>query len=72
MIGTLVTISIFLAGQVIVGIVWGVRLEGKVNLQEQRTTDLKELINTRFDSTDERLKRIERAMNGSLRNDGHH
>lgn len=69
MLGALISISIFLAGQVIVGIVWGVRLEGKVNLQEQRTTDLKELINTRFDGTDERLKRIERAMNGKLRHD---
>jgi hypothetical protein len=69
MVSILVTISIFIIGQVIGGIVWGVRLEGKVNLQDQRTTDLKELINTRFDSTDERLKRIERSLNGHLRHD---
>lgn len=69
MVSSLITIAIFLAGQVVVGIVWGVRLEGKVNLQEQRTTDLKELINSRFDNTDDRLKRIERSLNGALRHD---
>ena len=66
MVAILTTISVFIIGQAIAGIIWGVRLEGKVNLQDQRTTDLKELINQRFDGTDERLKRIERALNGSL------
>lgn len=67
MVSALISVATFLAAQIVVGIVWGVRLEGKVNLQEQRTTDLKELINSRFDSTDGRLKRIENALNGKLR-----
>jgi hypothetical protein len=69
MVAILTTISIFIVGQAIAGIIWGVRLEGKVNLGDQRVTDLKELINQRFDSTDERLKRIERSLNGHLRHD---
>lgn len=44
-------------------------LDGRVNLLDQKHVDLKELINSRFDSTDQRLARIERAMNGSLRHD---
>lgn len=69
MLTVIVSISLFVVAQAITGVIWGVRLEGKVNLQDQRTTDLKELINARFDGTDQRLGRIEKALNGNLRHD---
>ena len=47
-------------------IVWGLRLEGKQMTAEVHHNDLKELINTRFDSIDQRLDRVERSMNGFL------
>ena len=50
-------------------IVWSVRQEGKIKLQDQKIVDLKELINARFDASDTRLERIERSLNGSLRRD---
>lgn len=61
-------------------LVWGLRLEGRVNTSEQRFEDLKELIEAKFDGLDEkqkvihenadnRLARIERALNGHLRKD---
>jgi hypothetical protein len=65
----LISVSMFVVAQVVGGLIWALRLEGKVNLQEQRSTDLKELINERFDHTDERLSRIERSLNGYLRHD---
>jgi hypothetical protein len=56
------------------GIIWGIRQEGRITtLQEQRFTDrqalherhqdLKELMTTRFNATDQRLDSIERALN---------
>lgn len=54
-------------GFVIGGLVWGLRLEGRVNTADQRFLDLKELINSQFSGMDRRLERIERAMNGRLR-----
>lgn len=59
--------SVTLGLQLIGIVVWGVRLEGKVNNQDQRYGDLKELINTQFDNVNGRLDRIERAMNGAIR-----
>jgi len=50
-------------------VVWGIRQEGRIHLQEQRVTDLKELINTRFDMTEQRLERIEKCLNGMLRHE---
>lgn len=69
MASAIITISLFVVGQVLVGLTWAIRLEGKVNVQEQRVSDLKELINSRFDGTDARLQRIERTLNGSLHHD---
>lgn len=44
-----------------------VELDKRLALLEQSIDDLKELINARFDSGDQRLERIERSMNGFLR-----
>ena len=52
---------------VFAAVIWGIRLEGRVNVQEQRHTDLRELINTRFDALDTRLERVEKALNGMLK-----
>ena len=54
------------AAAIIGGVVWAVRLEGRVNTAIQRHEDLKELINTKFDAIEQRLDRIERALNGAL------
>lgn len=52
---------------VVVGaIAWAVRLESKIQLSDQKHTDLKELIESKLDSIADRLERIERAMNGAL------
>lgn len=69
MYGSIVSIAVFLFSSVICGIVWGVRLEGKVSLVDQKREDLKELINLRFDDMGRRLGRIEVALNGSLKRD---
>lgn len=62
----------------IMGVVaWALRLEGRINTAEkltetkdelymQKHNDLKELINSKFDTADNRLERIERALNGAL------
>lgn len=47
-------------------VVWSVRQEGKITLQEEKTAGLKELINARFDAMDKRLERIELVLNGNL------
>lgn len=48
-----------------------VELDKKAALYEQGVTDLKELINTRFDSSDQRLERVERkVLNGEYHNHG--
>ena len=47
-------------------IVWALRLEGRINTADQKYLDLKELINTKFDSVSDRLERIERSLNGYL------
>ena len=61
-----ITLGISIVG----AIAWAIRLEGRVNTVEKVTelkhTDLKELINTKFDSISSRLERIERALNGAL------
>ncbi len=51
----------------LLGVVWAIRLEGRVNMETQRVDDLKELINARFDGVSDRLLRIENALNGSIR-----
>lgn len=42
-------------------------VEDAKELATERTDGLKELIEEKFDSMDQRLARIERAMNGQLR-----
>lgn len=41
----------------------------RLALTEQAFVDLKELINTRFDSLDQRVGRVERSLNGYLRHE---
>lgn len=43
---------------VVTVIVWGLRLEGKVKVNEQVVIDLKELINTRFDALEKRIDKL--------------
>jgi hypothetical protein len=66
----MISLAIYISTVFIGGLVWAVRLEGRVNTQETLTKskheDLKELITTRFDSADKRMERIERSMNGRL------
>lgn len=57
---------VFVCGQLIVGVIWAVRQEGRINQANQRVDDLEKLINVRFDGVDGRLERIERSMNGFL------
>jgi hypothetical protein len=44
-------------------------LDKKAALFDQGIEDLKELINQRFNSSDQRVERIERSMNGHLKRD---
>ena len=57
---------IFAASSVFGAVIWALRLEGRIDTSEARYNDLKELINTRFDDSGNRLDRIERSMNGFL------
>ena len=57
---------IFSASCVFGAVIWALRLEGRIDTSEARYNDLKELINTRFDDSGNRLDRIERSMNGFL------
>lgn len=64
------TLAIYISSVLVGSIIWGLRLEGRVNtidqLEKQKSEDLKELFNTRFNAMDQRLERIERSLNGSL------
>lgn len=50
---------------------WAFNLSSRVSVQEQRHEDLLELISTRFDAVNDRLERIEDAMNGAFRHHDH-
>jgi hypothetical protein len=63
---------------IVASVVWGLRLEGRVNTTQQKITDserlsavqtegLERLLEAKFDAVDDRLARIERALNGSLK-----
>lgn len=65
----MVELAIFTAVSVFGIAVWGIRQEGRISQTNQRIDDLKELINSRFDSSDQRLSRIESSMNGFLHKD---
>lgn len=60
----------WLAASAVATVIWGVRLEGRVNTQEQLTDQrfdgIKELLEAEFKSISQRLDRIERSMNGRL------
>ena len=71
-----------LVTSVVASVIWGLRLEGRVNAIQQKIADkeetylskmagIKELISSKFDSVDSRLERIERSLNGSLHGDRH-
>lgn len=48
-------------GTALLGVIgWAFQLSSRVSVLEQQHVDLKELINTRFDSVDIRLERIEK------------
>lgn len=57
----------FLAAQATGAAVWIITLGNRVSLAEQRHVDLKELILTQLVAIDARLSRIERGMNGHLK-----
>lgn len=46
-------------------LVWALRLEGRVNLADQKYVDLLRLIDSKFDAVNDRLDRIDRSVNGS-------
>lgn len=46
---------------------WAFSLNSKVAVLIQRDEDYKDLVNTRFDSVDHRLSRIESALNGAIK-----
>lgn len=55
-------------GTVLIAVIgWAIRLESKVNVQDQKFDDLKELIEAKFDMIAQRLGRIETAMNGAFK-----
>lgn len=63
---TLSTESLIAGGTVMLGgIIWLLRLESRVAVQETRFADLKELINVRFD-------RVEKALNGYMDDERSH
>ena len=66
---TLLPLYIYISTVLLGSIIYAIRLEGRVNTEAQKQIDLKELINTKLDSIDQRLGRIEQAMNGALRKD---
>lgn len=66
MLAVVVTLAIFGVSQAIVGMVWGLRLEGEVKKNKVAQDDLKELLISKVDDVRDRLGRIERSMNGSL------
>lgn len=61
-----ISLYIYVTSVIIAGIVWGVRLEGKVNIGDRAVVDLKELLIFKLDSIDKRLDRIEKSYNGHL------
>lgn len=62
----------YLVGAALVAVVaWVFQMNTKVNVIEQKHEDFKEslekLIDAKFEAVADRLERIERALNGSLR-----
>lgn len=53
-----------LGGTMLAIIPWAFRLEGRVNVQDVKQEDLKELILAKLQALDDRTKRIESRING--------
>lgn len=60
---------LFGLANILICLMWGFRMEGRINIIDQRHIDLKELIGSRLTDIDGRLGRIERSLNGTLRHD---
>lgn len=74
----MIPVYLYITSVLVAAIVSHIRLEGRVNTQEQKQIDLKELINAKLDNLTElvnvklnpieqRLGRIEKSMNGHLK-----
>ena len=59
-LGIVSTVTLIIVG-------WAFQVSSKVNVLDQKHADLTILINFRFDALDARLKRIEQALNGSIK-----
>lgn len=66
MYATVISLVVFGITQAILGMVWGLRLEGKVIAQDVQMGDNKELFLSKLEDIQSRLGRIERSMNGFL------
>lgn len=67
MLEALVGLSCFVIAQVIGGVIWGVNQKARIDVLEQAGGDMKELVQVQLASIDQRLSRIEKALNGSLK-----
>lgn len=67
MLEAVIGLGCFVIAQVIGGVVWGVNQKARIDVLDQATTDMEKLVNVQLASIDQRLGRIERALNGSLR-----
>jgi hypothetical protein len=66
MFGTLVGLGCFMVVQVVGGVVWGVNQKARIDVLEKAGEDTEKLVNVQLASIDQRLSRIEKALNGSL------
>lgn len=61
-------VSNFFSICVVAVIAWAFKTESKINVLAQQYIDMKELINARFDASDDRMERIEtrieKVLNG--------
>lgn len=62
------SITTLLGGAVLGVFAWAFHLGNRVSVLETQRDSIRELIETRFDEVERRLVRIERAMNGHLKN----
>lgn len=63
---TLEAITGFIGTACLGSFAWVFQLGNRVTKVETKVEDLPTLINSQFEALDQRLERIERAMNGSL------
>lgn len=53
-------------GMALAGLIWGVRLEGRVNAHDQLFEERKQLANERHEDVKDRLERIEQKLDRAL------